>query len=778
MSNLPFILRRAASLAILAFLICAGVLPAHANVTGSKNIVVLRVYFHDYTSTSRYSKTDVEGFFGQLDTLWGTHNSYGNISLSAQVSDLYQLPSNRSAYIDDLAGGDLSNSGKFLQVLTDAIANSPQSISWTSIDAIMVVMAETNATEFHRGQGGKCTLKMGPSSTAPSKYVGCAIFSENPSDTDTQIWGRWAHEIGHAFQEGLPPHPSNYNNEFELMDSNYPGQTGMVEKWLPGGFGGWMPHTKYKVFTKPTGGGTAAVYAEEYAPSSRPNAQAIKAEITSTLYYMVSVRRRVNGDELNGDNQSGAVGTRGIPDEGVIIERVVENGDASVANSPWVVVQGKGGDRNKLWQQGDMFQNNTDGIYIVVGKKFDDDDYEVTVRYSDGSNQPDVGIYTWLSPPGNTYETTDIWVDSPVNGYGTYRYGTWSDLHGGTVPQGNGDDPAIGQVNRLYARVRNFGTLAATNVAVHFDVTDPLGLGIAGSNGFMQIGTVTATQFFGLASIPPGGFTDVYIEWTPNANLTPAQLAAVHFAFHSCVRIRIDHLSGEQVFSNQDGDGTQENIGYFEATGGPGVSPGAPYQSFIRLKNDDPARKKYFYINYKNAHPSDWKVDVNGGVLGVELPPGSSRNIPVTIKQTSSKPYGSVFSLDVLVTSQRTLVSDKDSHDTHIEFKELGGTRIETHVVSKVKLECKARRTASGVEVYGALTFPSDLAKGPLPVFVEGAVSHMHFLTKSAKLVKTESSKPFRILLERTDPTPHSVVCIFAGTDKLAGASTGYISIQ
>ena len=59
--------------------------------------------------------------------------------------------------------------------------------------------------------------------------------------------------------------------------------------------------------------------------------------------------------------------------------------------------------------------------------------------YADKSGKPDVGINSWLEPPGNTYETTDIWVDSPVNGYGTFRYPYWSDLMGNTVPSGNGD---------------------------------------------------------------------------------------------------------------------------------------------------------------------------------------------------------------------------------------------------------------------------------------------------------------------------------------------------
>jgi hypothetical protein len=34
----------------------------------------------------------------------------------------------------------------------------------------------------------------------------------------------------------------------------------------------------------------------------------------------------------------------------------------------------------------------------------------------------------WREAPGETWETTDIWFDSPLNGYGTYRYGYWNDV--------------------------------------------------------------------------------------------------------------------------------------------------------------------------------------------------------------------------------------------------------------------------------------------------------------------------------------------------------------
>jgi hypothetical protein len=119
----------------------------------------------DYTATSRYTKTQVEGFFTQINTLWGTQSSYGNISIAAQVSDLFQLPDNRSAYIDDFSDGDRSDGGKFQKVLDDAIANAPAGLSWSNVDGVVVVMAETNASQFHRGAGTTCNLHMGPGSS-------------------------------------------------------------------------------------------------------------------------------------------------------------------------------------------------------------------------------------------------------------------------------------------------------------------------------------------------------------------------------------------------------------------------------------------------------------------------------------------------------------------------------------------------------------------------------------------------------------------------------------
>jgi hypothetical protein len=104
-----------------------------------------------------------------------------------------------------------------------------------------------------------------------------------------------------------------------------------------------------------------------------------------------------------------------------------------------------------------------------------------------------VALHPWTSPPGNTWETTDIWIDSPVNGFGIYSFGFWNDLSGNPVPVGNGDIPVIGMANRVYARVRNIGGATATDVVVHWERTDPPGVASRGIIGCRS--QVDKTQF-------------------------------------------------------------------------------------------------------------------------------------------------------------------------------------------------------------------------------------------------------------------------------------------
>jgi hypothetical protein len=739
-----------------------------APITGTQQVMVLRVYFADYTANSRYTQVDVEGFFDNLDKLW-RNTSYDKINIGHQVTPLYQLPDVRSDYIDDFPDGDLSNGGKFMKVVNDAIANAPSGLDWSDIASVMVVMAEPGSTQFHRGQAnGSCTVAMGPGGT--DKNVGCAIFSENPAETDVQVWGRWAHEVGHAFQDEGPAHPSNYNNEFELMDSNYPGQTGVFEKLEDMGFPGWLPPSKYLTITPGSGGASACLWAMEYDPEDSPNLQAVKIEITGSLYYMVSVRRKVLGDEL-----SGRFSPPGIPDEGVLIERVSEG------SNPWVEVKGKAGDRNKLWKNGDSFTDATDGIVIAIDKQVDPDNYCLRVAYDNSASQPDVMLERWSQPPGDTWETTDIWVDNPINGYGTYRYGWWNDLDGNLVPKGNGDDPGIGQVNRLYARVRNVGTAPATDVEVTWQLTDPPGLGISGANGWASVGTVDKTDFATLANIAPGAFTDVYVEWIPDFPVTDEDLVSGQFYFHTCVRVKLNQVAGETVFGNQDGDGEQENFAYFQAT--PPDEGDSAYKNVISLHNNDLIDSKFFNLSYESDLPDAWHIDINGGDLGIELGPGAKYDIPVTIKPDGPMVVGQVFGVDIEASSSRLLASDLDPKDIHHEFAVLGGVRVESAVLHRPKIGCDAVRDGDQIIVTGQLkanNFEKLYDLNQVPVAAIQGIGNDRTFIPNPNIVTIEPDGSFIGRLswkDRSREDPAAVTCLFAGTTLFTSAGSGYVEI-
>ena len=766
--------------------------------TGPQKILVLRVKAHDQTSTT-FTATDVQTQFDNITTLWGPHSSYGKIQPHFQISDLYTLSGNFTDYIDN---GDSSSDAAFYKTVADAVSAAPSGLDWANLRGLVILLADTRSgsSGFTRG-----VTYPGVTVHAPGGdiTVNTSLVTEDPAEGLPSSWGRIAHEVGHEMQQGGPPHPSDYASAYEQMDGEYPAQTGVFEKEADKAYPGWLPPSKY-VEVHPPGGGAATTWAEEHDPTGEPDAQAIKAFLSfggTGVYYLISTRRRLLGDDLNVNQPSpppsptdcDLVATpNGIPDCGVLIERVVEGGDPALSDcdgsnctNRWVHVLGRSGNGNDLWHQGDVYSSSTfgdasaasDGITISVRKKNDNDHYSIYVSYNgDPSAHADVGMDDWLRPPGNTYETTDIWVDSPVNGFASpdtdpapYRYGVWSDLNGGIVPIGNGDDPAIGQTNRLYARVRNFGTQPATNVTVHFDVTDPLGLGINGSNGFTEIGSVNSAQFPALASIPPNGTVDVYINWTPNVALTPDQLAAGRFYFHSCVRVRIDHVPGETFFANQDGDGEQENIEYFDATssgsGSPG-SPGAPNKAMVHLRNDNMAASKTFSLSLlRESLPPSWKVSINGGNPLVTLAPGAMRDIPVEVQQTATEPIGARHQIKLLASSRMTFTSPL--HKTpHTEIHPLSGVAFEVGVLRKTELFCKASPGMVIGEIKGL--DPRDKAQRVYLTQVDVKGKLVHF-GKGGRTTQVGEGGKF---VFRDVPNGGTAICLYAGSRTSTSAAS------
>lgn len=776
-------------------------------LTGPQKIMVLRVRFHDYADNSRFTRADIQGLFDkEINTLW-TNLSYGNISISATVpaslrfpgSGLYQLPDNRSSYVTDHNTGDTSDNGQYMKVLNDSVDLAvTDKVDFSGVTAVVVIMAEADPSQFHRGQGNKCNLAIGPGGSKP--LVGCAIFSENPGTpteppgTGTEgIWGRWSHELGHAFQQGGPAHPSNYNSNFELMDALYPGQSGMFEKQQGSGFPGWMPPAKYKQLCAPgmsnsvlqqlgcesTGGGTVVLGPEENPPETGIAFQAIKVAFSPDLYYMVSVRQKANGDELYP-----------IPDEGVLIERVVNGGDKTINDAlkddgtidkdhpvyRWVTVQGAGPvqDRDKLYQENPpvpfftpSYSNTNDGLTINVDKKISSTvggfaGYQVTVTFGQGLH-PDVMIRPWLSQPHETYETTDIWIDSSCNGYGTFQYGTLiPDGDSAPVGDGNGDNPCANHENRVYSRIRNIGNQTATGVKVYFEVTDPLGVGIVGpgSGNWTLISSVTSAEFPGLNSIPPGGTVDVFVPWTPV--VPPDQLTTGNFNFHSCIRVRMDSLSGELNISNQDGNEEQENIAQFysQPSGG---GPGLPIDPVVPIRNDS-SQPRSFNLSWDSSLPADWSLTVNGNNTVLDLAAGEVRQIPVHIVPNGARATGGIYRIKIAAESNQFLANDRNPADAHPDFEQLSAVTIEVRIATPSTIGVNTRPGGAGLIVNGQLL---PAAHPGMPVMVELLDAQGHVL--GTRLTLTDASGNYSTDLQRPGATAFAAAS-FAGEPFQQGA--------
>lgn len=760
------------SLAIVAWLLLLFIVPvqmAHGQLV--QRHIVMRVDFQDSGITPpRYSRQQVEQLMDSVADLF-TQISNNTVTTEFVVTDVFRLPKNASFY---------NSSGAMETALQDAITSAPAAVTAlfaNNVHAIVVVLS--NKTEA--GGSYYATRNVGTGGSA--LFVGNAVVGENPGDTGRQVWGRWAHEVGHNLQVGysgagaVGGHPSGYQSNFDLMDSNYPGRIGAVSLQPDNQFRGWMYATKYQTFTSTQGGGNAAIWALEYDQNGQPNAQAAKVKISANVYYMVTVRRRVLGDDLN-DTRT----PRGIPDEGVLIERVDEV--TNVQAIATVIGRNKGPNcspicnRDQLWQAGDAFHAPGE-VNIEVTRKIDADNYMIRVVYSDVPQQPDVMINPWLAPPGNTWETTDIWIDSPANGFGVFRYGMWDDGTGQLVPAGNGDDPAVGLTNRVYARIRNVGNAIASNVSVKIEVTDPLGIGITGPAGWVLVGTADATTFPQLASIPAGGAVDVNVDWKPTFTLTSAQIAAGVFYFHSCLRLTMTALAGETVLANQDGDREQENIAYFQVP--PKRTKSRLVQS-VSIRNDDLARPKKMTLAYRLTVPrngaDDWRVQLNNGVGDVTLAPGELRDIPVEIiPGPSANLPGQRYSVDVYGLTQHVLVNNLNEKDQHNEFRYTGGARLEGLIVVPTSVSCTAAVTSRGaIAVTGQLSFagPRDIRSRSVPIIAVGWSRKRGFMESTRVLLTPDRGGHFRgSIAENREDAIERVDCLFAGTMELGSALHG-----
>ena len=425
--------------------------------------------------------------------------------------------------------------------------------------------------------------------------------------------------------------------------------------------------------------------------------------------------------------------------------------------------------------------------------------------------QSDAFITPWLTAPNVTWETTDIWVDQPENGYaavdsvghvvGCSAAGCGYDLSGSSeqslvqppgdwAPHGNGDVPSVfygassglGVPNRIWVRVRNIGTAPIpAGATVHVERADPEGMGILGAvntapvpggPGWKEVGGSPSGAPGPPASlplaIPPGGYEDVSVDYLP---IFPPPTWGI-FPFHTCLHVWVDPVPGETVVNNQ---AAYENIASFEADVivGVGLRPNV-FKDVVLLRNYS-RLSHTFILSTKSGLPAGWKVVVNHGQSEVSLKAEGRSEIPITITSPRvSKPKtkpGTRYTLDL---------SARYAGPNAQKQPPLGGMHYEIDVVEPTKLSCSATRTkgsAGRIRVSGRLE-GAQQTRG-LSIFVIAARSKpLQFLKTAKQLAQMDAQGRFSVLLPSSKTRPDKVLCQFSGTQTLGRATAPLAPIR
>ena len=514
----------------------------------------------------------------------------------------------------------------------------------------------------------------------------CAINS--PGD-----WGGAAHEVGHMIS-GNFDHPSGYENGFDTFDSGwgfagaYGGYTRMdpsagTGRELPW-FQGWIGEENVVVYDPPTSGTeTLEPIAVAASPGLAPNV--IRVGTTLGYYYTLECRRRVLTDT-------------GIPEEGIVVLKITPGA------SPEAEVQG--GAAN-AYAPTESFVDAVADVRVDVNS-YVGDGCSASISYGENAEDgaPDVGITPWLSPPDQTWETIDLWVDSSCNGYEedaptdprTLTYGRRADAEETVI--GNGDDPCFDHENRLYARVRNFGTVTAEDIDVTFQTSNPLGVGIQPDTGWEDVGTAPT-----IASLGPGDYVDVYVPWVPSTPETLGVETPDRFAYHSCFRAQMNTVAGEFVTANQNGDREQENMAYFEIRRDALSFSYAPAERNIFLSNLGSNFAKVFWLGVESSLPPEWSLAVGTGASRVVVPAGEVVTVPVQIEV----PYGTDVDLAYRVRVAAYGEVEGARYPTHMSLA--SALVIEARTVPDTRVGLRTLRYAYG---NGQITAVSACLGAPL----------------------------------------------------------------
>ncbi|NHJ03790.1 MAG: hypothetical protein EAX90_03130 [Candidatus Heimdallarchaeota archaeon] len=577
------------------------------------------------------------------------------------------------------------------EVFVDAVELADPDIDFSVYENIIVILSDV----WWRGWS-TLGVKIHIDTDEGEFDVEGTVVAEQDTEPIEAVWGRIAHEMGHCF---LLQHThgsggtKNYASYYSLMARAYPSACNIYTQLIDT-HAGWFDASTNEVVIATGGGGTYHVRPRHLDVLG--DIQALKIPISATKYYRVEVIEQKSEDAW-------------LPDEGVLIYLVdegqlddrectdIDSTDGSIAGDPDDLF-------DCLFDVGGSFTDIDNGISISIDD-FALDGYDVTVtNTADGT--PDLMINKWGNPPGSPgpYETIDIWIDSPVNGWNWYRHNDGN----GANPTGNGDDPLLNHANRLHAKIHNIGDVVASGVTVKFYENRPIGAGASGT--WVLIDTVDSL------TINDGATLDVSVEWTPEYDVSPSDTGIMDM--HSCVKVVIDdHI----LEDNTDNNWAQENIDFFEVLNTGGIAGAFTSEAYYF----GPVSKEFTIVNpfketkeiYVNVQDITTGWNVTGEGIGEThiFEANEAKVFSITITPGPNARFTDTMEANLVGATE---VFDDVNQDFYgdIHLTPFGGVTVQATIMYRSSLTIDAViRDQTTFTVTGHLEFLDDITSQAIP---------------------------------------------------------------
>jgi CARDB protein len=403
-----------------------------------------------------------------------------------------------------------------------------------------------------RGQSGLHSEVTAEGKTVKfAETKGIIWLPSHTSAGNRTTWGRKAHELGHWFDM-----PDIYTEWFE----NGTVKTGDAEFWDLAGQSGqgalfsgrqadhmrlfdaaniarrrWLPSI-------PPGPEEFEIAAHGASEDTGSRIHLLELQVTDSMSYYVEVRQKP-GAVIFDQNIPIPAGSTGR----VLVTRVDEQQSISNTFERPTMLFG-------VLDTGQSVVDAARVLRIEAGAVTQANPltYKVIVHWNEVPPENPEGRYDLRIEPWSTetWETRDIWVNSPRNDKGGPPLYDSHEPGDETRPTLNGDKPWVKHGNTIFARVTNSGGEEAKDVYVTCYVNSPPGIGDNGSWETLKTEKID--------TIAANTSQVVSFNWTPAVDK------------HTCISVAIYPQTGERSPKNNR---AQENVAKFDSAGASSHEP-------------------------------------------------------------------------------------------------------------------------------------------------------------------------------------------------------------